>query len=286
MRTISEIRPSPIAGHWYSGIPHVLREEISQYLQNVKPLQIEGNVVGLVAPHAGYRYSGQTAAFAYKTVEGNSFDLVVLLSPYHQYHPASVLSTKHNYYQTPLGDIPVDHELLDVFFNKNVEKQGLEGVKIAHDQEHSLEIELPFLQVSLHSDFQLLPLMIRNVDSKIAEEIGVILADCVKDKNVLIVCSTDLSHFYSQQQAEKFDLHMLQQIQTLSTKNIYEAEARKLGFACGLGAVMVGVQACKLLGANQAEILHHSTSGEITADFSSVVGYGSVVFLHNQPLVN
>lgn len=286
MRTINEIRPSPIAGHWYSGNPGVLKEEITHYLKKVKLPRLTGDVVGLVAPHAGYRYSGQTAAYSYKTVEGKSFDLAVLLSPYHQYHSASILSTKHTYYQTPLGEIPVDQELVDDFFNKIVEKQGLEVIKISHDQEHSLEIELPFLQVSLQGNFRLLPLMIRNTQPNTAEEIGDILADCVKEKKVLIICSTDLSHFYPHHHAEKFDFYMLQQIKSLSIQNIYDAEARQLGFACGLGAVMVGVQTCKLLGVNKAEILHHSTSGEVTGDNSSVVGYGSVAFLHQHQLGN
>jgi len=286
MRTYSEIRPSPIAGYWYSSNPVVLREEIQSYLDKVNLPQINGEVVGLVAPHAGYRYSGQTAAYSFKSVLGNTYDLVVILSPYHQYHPATILCSAHDYYQTPLGKIQVDQELSDAFIKAINNKQDVEIVKIVNDEEHSLEIELPFLQSVLADDFKLLPIMIRSIQPAISEKIAEALFGLIQSKRVLLVCSTDLSHFYSQALAEKYDLEMLQQIKTLSVNNIYETEANQRGFACGIGAVMVDAATSKLLGANRAEILNHSTSGNVTGDYGSVVGYGSVVFLRDSSLVN
>jgi AmmeMemoRadiSam system protein B len=281
MRSIDEIRPSPIAGYWYSANPKVLRDEIQSYLNKANLPSINGEVIGLVAPHAGYRYSGQTAAYSFKTVLGESYDLVVLLSPFHQYHPATILCSAHDYYQTPLGKIKVDQEITNLLINSIVTKHGLDAVKIANDEEHSLEIELPFLQCVLDGDFDLLPIMVRSIEPNLAQMIANSLIDVIKGKKVLIVSSTDLSHFYPKALAEKYDQEMLSQIKTFSVQNVYQTESKGEGFACGLGAVMIGIATSYLLGADKVEILHHSTSGDVTGDFSSVVGYGSVVFLRS-----
>lgn len=281
MKTISEIRPSPIAGYWYSGNPNILRGEILSFLENVELPSLNGDVIGIMVPHAGYRYSGQTAAYGFRSVLGQNFDLVVILSPFHAYSPASILTSAHSYYETPLGKIEVDQSLIDLLMKKLEEKPPIRMTKIANDEEHSLEIELPFLQTVLSQDFLLFPLMIRSVDSDITEFIALELASIIKDKKVLIVCSTDLSHFYPQRIAKQLDKEMLKQIEAFSSENIYLTEAKGRGFACGLGAVMVGVNTCKHLGADSVKILHHATSGDITGDSSSVVGYGAVAFLRS-----
>lgn len=281
MKKVSEIRPSPIAGYWYSGNPNILRDEILSFVENVKLQPLNGDVIGIMVPHAGYRYSGQTAAYAFRGVLDKTFDLVVVLSPFHAYSPASVLTSAHSYYETPMGKIQVDQPLIDSLGNKLEENSSIRMKKIANDEEHSLEIELPFLQTVLSEGFRLLPLMIRSVDSVDAEQIAKELAKVIKDNKVLIVCSTDLSHFYPQQVAEQYDKEMLKQIESFSAENIYQTEARGRGFACGLGAVMVGINTCKQLGADSVKILHYSTSGDITGDSTSVVGYGAAAFLQS-----
>ena len=282
MKTFSEIRPSPIAGYWYSGNPNILRGEILSFLENVELPNLSGEVIGVIVPHAGYRYSGQTAAYAFRSVLGKTFDLVVVLSPFHAYSPASVLTSVHSYYETPLGKIQVDQPLIDSLVKKLDGNASIKMTKIANDEEHSLEIELPFLQTVLSDGFRLLPLMIRSVDSGVTEIIANELTEVTKDNNVLIVCSTDLSHFYPQQVAEQYDNEMLKQIESFSAENIYRTESKGRGFACGLGAVMVGVNTSKNLGADSVKILHYSTSGEITGDSTSVVGYGAAAFLQSE----
>ena len=276
---ITEIRPSPIAGYWYSGNPHVLRSEIFSYLDNVTLPEFKGDVIGLFAPHAGYRYSGQTAAYAFKSVFGKKYDLVVILSPYHAYHSATILSSAHQYYQTPLGKIPVNQELIKSFMERIQQNSDLKMVCVAQDEEHSLEIELPFLQCVLNENFEILPLMIRSVDAQNSEKIAGFLVEIIKHQDVLIVASTDLSHFFPQSVAEKLDSEMLNQIQSFSVDQVYQTELEGNGYACGLGAVMVSMAACKKLGADTVEILHQTTSGKETGDFSTVVGYGSGIFI-------
>lgn len=279
MNRITEIRPSPIAGYWYSGNAQILRTEINNFLSNVNLPNPGGDIVGIIAPHAGYRYSGQTAAYAFQSVRNQHFDLVVILSPFHSYHPAMILTSAHAYYQTPLGKIQVDQELIQSLFTQKIPDTDIKLVQVAYDEEHSLEIELPFLQCTLEGDFTLLPLMVRSIDPHQSEMFAKLLFELIKDRNVLIVASTDLSHFYPQAVAERLDKEMLDQIQSFSVQNVYRTEFEGKGYACGLGAVMISMAVSKLLGADKIEILHHSTSGTQTGDFSSVVGYGAGVFV-------
>jgi AmmeMemoRadiSam system protein B len=282
MARIIETRPSPIAGYWYSGNPHVLRSEIFSYLDNVNVTDLHGEVIGLFAPHAGYRYSGQTAAYAFHTVKDKKFDLVVILSPYHAYHSATILSSAHQNYQTPLGKIQIDQDLVEALMDKIHLDSDLKMVRVVQDEEHSLEIELPFLQCVLESDFRILPLMVRSIDPGYSELIADFIFELIKGKNILIVASTDLSHFYSQSIAEQLDTEMLKQIQSFSVSQIYQTEFEGKGYACGLGAIMVSMALCKKLGADTIEILHQTTSGKETGDFSSVVGYGAGVFIKSK----
>ena len=112
MKSINPVRPSPIAGHWYSSNPAQLREEIEGYLNSAKLPELNGELVGLIAPHAGYFYSGPTAGYAYHAVMGMQFDLCVVVSPLHDYLPYPLLSSAHDEYATPLGNVEVDHDLL------------------------------------------------------------------------------------------------------------------------------------------------------------------------------
>ncbi len=279
MNKITETRPSPIAGHWYSGNAQMLKAEINKFLNNACLSNPGGEVIGLIAPHAGYRYSGQTAAYAFQYVRNQHYDLVIVLSPFHSYHPATILTSAHEYYQTPLGKIHVDQELIRLLFNQIIPDSDIKMVQVAYDDEHSIEIELPFLQCALEGDFSLLPLMVRSIDPHQSEVFANHLFELFKDRSVLIVASTDLSHFYPQAVAERLDKEMLDQIQSFSVQNVYRTEFEGKGYACGLGAVMISMALSKLFGANKIEILHHSTSGNQTGDFSSVVGYGAGVFI-------
>lgn len=279
MNRITETRPSPIAGHWYSGNAQVLRTEINNFLNNARLPVLGGDIIGLIAPHAGYRYSGQTAAYAFQSVRNQHFDLVIVLSPFHSFHPATILTSAHDYYQTPLGKVHVDQELIRLLITQTIPDPDIKMLQIAYDEEHSLEIELPFLQCTLEGDFSLLPLMVRSIDPRKCEMFANYVFDLTKDRNALIVASTDLSHFFPQAVAERLDKEMLDQIQSFSIQNVYQTEFEGKGYACGLGAVMISMALSKMFGAEKIEILHHSTSGIQTGDFSSVVGYGAGVII-------
>lgn len=277
MTTDNSIRPSPIAGSWYSADAGKLSKEINGYIDSAINPPIPGKVIGLIAPHAGYFYSGATAGHSYKAVKGYQYDLCVVVSPFHNNLPDPLLTSAHLAYQTPLGKIEVDQELMTEFGDLLVHQSLPIPRPIANDREHSLEIQLPFLQVALDRPFRLLPLMVRTTNPATLQGVGETLSELISGKNALLVASTDLSHFYNHQTANQYDEVMLKRMADLNPDGVLDAEFREEGFACGSGAVAVVLWAAKSLGADKVTLLHHSTSAEASGDKSSVVGYGALV---------
>lgn len=270
-----DLRPSALAGTWYEGLPKPLAARVDGYLAKVKLPELKGQVIGVIAPHAGHKYSGQVAAHAFAALRGLSPDLVVILSPFHNYSTYALITTSHQAYATPLGNIEVDQPAL-AELQKNLD---IPIAPIPNDKEHALEIELPFLQRVLKNDFKLLPLMLRAQEETLAKKLGAALAHTLKKKNAVIVASTDLSHFYDQQTAHIFDHEMLKRFESFNPETIFEAEYTGKGFACGHAAVAAALWASQQLGADKVQILKYATSSDVTKDHSSVVGYGAAVIL-------
>ena len=275
MTTVQAIRPSPIAGSWYPGEESKLRAQVYDFIDAAELPEIPGKILGLIAPHAGYIYSGVTAGYSYRCVKGQTYDVVVVASPLHEYLPYPFITSAHEKYSTPLGNVPIDRKLLDEFNIKLADLNISPMISVANDREHSLEIQLPFLQCALAAPFQLLPIMVRENDPGILQRFGEALAGVIDKKRVLLVASTDLSHFFTEDKANILDAHMLAQFAAFSPEGVLQAEETQSGFACGSGAVAVVLWAAKALGARYITVLHHSTSAKTTHDFSQVVGYGA-----------
>ncbi|MBN2499478.1 MAG: AmmeMemoRadiSam system protein B [Anaerolineales bacterium] len=276
---VTELRPSPLAGTWYSGNPERLQADVDAFLAQAELPDLDGEVVGVMAPHAGYRYSGYTTGYAFKAVMGLQPDLVAVISPLHAYRPEPFLTTAHAGYQTPLGPVWVDQgavQKLNAYLEAHI---GVGLTFIEQDNEHSLEIELPFLQQALASDFKLLPVMVRAQSPELGQMLGNGLAEVLKSKQSLLVASTDLSHFYPEQVADQLDQTMLERVADFDPEGMFSTQDAGEGFACGLGAVAAVLWAARDLGANDVQILHHSTSGDATGDHQSVVGYGAAAIL-------
>ena len=282
MATIAPVRPSPLAGTWYEGNPAALSSAVDQYLDQAELPELPGEVVAVIAPHAGHIYSGPVAGYAFATVRGKTPDLVAVLSPMHQVFDQPLITTAHTAYSTPLGQIPVDDAAVAQLDAHLREILGYGLTRVAYDQEHSLEIELPFLQRALAGDFKLLPVMVRSQSPKISRQLGEVLAETLQGRNALLVASTDLSHFYTQKEAVTFDTEMLRRIESFSPEDVFCAEEERKGFACGLGALTAVLWAARGLGADTVKVLHHATSGDVTGDYSSVVGYGAAVVLRTK----
>jgi MEMO1 family protein len=269
------VRPSPIAGTWYDGDPDRLRQTIDDYIENAELPKISGEVMGLVSPHAGYRYSGSVAGHAFKCVKGKSYDVVVVISPMHQYYPKPILTSAHSAYRTPLGDIPLAAQKLDEINAALKMKIDVEMTRITHDQEHSLEIELPFLQRALKGSFSLIPIMLRNQSRQLSKALGLILAESLRDHTCLFVASSDLSHFYPEPEANELDHIVLEQVTNFSPDGLFDLKDEGKDHACGLAAIASVLWATKELGATKVTLLKHNTSASATGDKSSVVGYGA-----------
>ncbi len=278
----ANLRPSPIAGLWYEGNAAALARTVDHYMDNAKLPELNGDVVAVVAPHAGHRYSGPVAGYSFAALRGRTPDLVAVLSPYHNYHNAPFLTSAHSGYATPLGAIQIDHAAVDALDAELKSDLGIGLIHIVNDSEHSLEIELPFLQRTLKSNWTLLPIMSRAHDPRLTRGLGLALAKILKDKNTILVASTDLSHYYDQKTADTLDNNMLSAIESFDPERVLEAEATGRGFACGLGALTSVMWAARELGADKVQILHHATSGDVTGDYSEVVGYGAAAILKSK----
>ncbi|HVF26573.1 MAG TPA: AmmeMemoRadiSam system protein B [Anaerolineales bacterium] len=274
-----DVRPSPIAGKWYEGDPAILARIVDGYLDDAKLPELDGEVMAVIAPHAGHQYSGAVAGYAFGALRGLSPKLVAVVAPMHHPYSQPLITSAHDAYSTPLGDVPIDkdalHELDEAL--KSDLNFGLSPV--SNDPEHSLEIELPFLQRALSSGWKLLPVMVRAQEPRVSEALGKALARVLANRNFALVASTDLSHFYNQKTALNYDRAMLDQIESFSPEGAFDLERAGKGFACGLGAFTAVLWASRQLGANRVKVLRHATSGDVTGDYSSVVGYGSAAIL-------
>lgn len=280
--TLTDLRPAALAGQWYRANPTQLKEEVSGYISETRSKAIsQEQVLGLVAPHAGHIYSGPVAGHAFAAVQGHHYDTVAILSPYHAGHYAPIISTAHDGYSTPLGNIPVDVDNLSHLEERLAENGGPDITPISRDGEHAVEIELPFLQTTLDGEFKLLPLMLASFHTADAAQLGAALAETLSGQNALLIASSDLSHFYPQETAQILDQNVLDAIATFDPNIVLEVHHNGKGQACGLTSILAVMHATRLLGANTARILNYATSGAVSGDYQRVVGYSAAVFLRS-----
>ncbi|MGB2896613.1 MAG: AmmeMemoRadiSam system protein B [Anaerolineales bacterium] len=272
-----DIRPSPIAGTWYPGNADTLAQSIDQYLSGATIRPLDGDVIGIITPHAGHRYSGQVAAYAFRHLENLTPDTVAVISPLHTPAQGRVFTSGHDAYTTPLGVIPVDTESLKRFQENLEQAYGIELVQLRNDSEHSLEIGLPFLQRVFDHPFRLLPIMLRDQGAEAVMAVGHTLGKILKGMQGVIIASSDLSHFYPEAVAKRLDSEVLKRIEAFDPQGVLSAEEEGTGFACGRGAIAAALWAARDLGAYKVKIVRHSTSGDVTMDYDSVVGYGAAV---------
>jgi AmmeMemoRadiSam system protein B len=230
-----------------------------------------------MAPHAGHVYSGPVAGYAFAAVRGFQPEVVAVVSPMHFPYQPALLTSAHRAYETPLGQVPIDTESVEALDRLLQTELGFGLAPVRNDPEHSLEIELPFLQRALQASFRLIPVMMRDQSTRVARTLGDSLADILADKPCLLVASTDLSHFYPQELANALDAEMLHQVESFDPVGVLRVEEEGRGFACGRSALAAVLWAAKALGADQVQVLRHATSGDVTGDYSEVVGYAAAV---------
>jgi MEMO1 family protein len=271
----SLIRRPAVAGSFYEKDPAKLRRQVQDLLDRAEHPALMGALRGLIAPHAGYMYSGLAAASAYHAAKGDSYDTVVLVGPSHRDLFDGIAAFPGNAYRTPLGDVQVDTEMRDALCSANGRIAASEW---GHRAEHCLEVQLPFLQLVL-DDFSILPLIIGNQTMQDCLSLGEALGVLAKERRVLLVASSDLSHYHPYDEAIKLDDELVRFVLQMDERRLMEQLEREKLEACGGGPIVAVMHAAKLLGANKSQVLTYYNSGDITGDRSAVVGYLSAALV-------
>jgi len=279
---MAQVRRPVVAGAFYEGTAETLRAQIqSCFLSPLGPGKLPTpnktgarHVLGLVCPHAGYMYSGAIAAHAYFSLaQDGKPDVAVILGPNHTGHGNPLSSMREGAWRTPLGDVQIDTETADDIAS---ETGIVDFDEIAHKHEHSVEVQLPFLQFLYGDAFKFVPLCFLMQDLESAMEIGGGLAEALANKNAVVIASSDFTHYEPQARVDKKDADALKAVEALDAKKFFQVIESEDVSACGYGPIAALMTYAKALGATKAEVLCHKTSGDVTGDRTSVVGYAAV----------
>jgi len=278
------VRPPSVAGAFYSGTERGLRRQIEWCFTHplgpgMVPKPVEGpleELVALVCPHAGYMYSGPVAAHAYARLaqEGRP-DVVVLLGPNHTGFGSSVAIYARGAWRTPLGQVEVEERVAEAIMKKApIVADDVE----AHAYEHSLEVQLPFLQYLYGGDFKIVPICMMFQDVRTSTEVGEAIAAAIRELglNALVIASTDLTHYEPHEVAVRKDAEVIRAVEALDVPGLYRAVEELPVSMCGYGPTAAAMVAAKALGATRGELLKYATSGDITGDRHAVVGYATI----------
>jgi len=274
-----DIRKPTAAGGFYPEKPEELKSMIQTYLSGAEYREFSGKLHAVIVPHAGYAYSGRVAAEAYRQLEGKKYDAVVIVAPSHYESFGGISIYPGDGLETPLGVVNIDKELAE-----KIEKSAeiVSFSRRGYGQEHSLEVQLPFLQTVLPNT-PVVPLVMGYQNFSFSYTLGTALGEVLKDSNVLLIASSDLSHFHPYDEAVRMDNEVVEAIGNydpfLLSQNVLSGRWE----ACGGGPIVAVMVAAQTLGANSVEIMQYANSGDVTGDKTSVVGYVSAVITHKPP---
>lgn len=263
------IRKPVWAGAFYDDSKEILSAQIEGYLKNVQNLPpLSKDAQALICPHAGYIYSGQTAAHAYRLVQGKPYETVVVIGPSHQHGFEGCSIFLRGGFETPLGVAQVDEELA----SKIAKLSGFSYIAEAHNKEHSVEVQVPFIQKTIPGA-KIVPIVMGYPTRRTISSLAKALAEVLSEKKILLVASTDLSHYLSKKEANSTDARTISLVQNLNTDAIINKLANAENFMCGGGPVASTLLALKKIGKPRVEVLHYADSSEANQDSSQVVGY-------------
>ncbi len=278
---ISPIRLPAVAGAFYPSPASQLRAEVDEFVERASLPPRFGRVYGLVSPHAGYMYSGFTAAHAYKALREMSFDAVIVVGPSHQEYFQGISVFPGEGFRTPLGDVPI---------NEAVRAKLVEGQKkiflstAGHRGEHSVEVQLPFLQRVLGT-FSFVPVVMGDQTLDLCEKLADAIAFAAPAGTTLLVASSDLSHYHPYEEAKALDQRVIELVERYEPVQLMERLSHRELEACGGGPIVAVMLAAKKLGADSAKVIHYCNSGDITGDKSAVVGYLSALLTKESPTI-
>jgi AmmeMemoRadiSam system protein B len=276
-----QIRPPAVSGLFYPSDPTLLSLDVDSMLEKAAGPSLPGAPVAVVAPHAGYAYSGQTAASAYAALKTRPFRTAVIVSPSHREYFNGISVYEGDAYRTPLGLINIDVALRKkLLAYKGIIKSSVLG----HRDEHAVEVHLPFIQ-RINPDAKILPIVMGDQRPEYCRLLGDALADVIADSSTVLIASSDLSHFHSQNEARMLDAIATTHLRDVQPMALLDDVASERCEACGAGPVAAVMTAAMHLGAVTSTILHQCTSGDVTGDTARVVGYVSAAFTRGRSTV-
>jgi AmmeMemoRadiSam system protein B len=262
------IRPAAVAGAWYPESASALAAAVDRHLATTTR-DVDGELVAIIAPHAGLRYSGPVAAHAYRLLRGRAFDVVVLVGPSHFVGFDGVAISRASGFDTPFGAVPVAADIGDALMRETPVVREHEA---AHAREHSLEMQLPFLQ-HLAPGTPIVPLVMGHQTAETARALAGGLAAVLRGRHALLVASTDLSHYHDSATAARLDAVVLDHVARFDADGLQRALDAQPDHACGGGPVVAVMRAAQALGARNSVVLNYADSGDVSGDKTKVVGY-------------
>ena len=266
-----QVRQPAVAGTFYPGEKEQLKQ-LMDLLCGPEP-QEKIRAKAILVPHAGYIYSGKTACEVYKRVEIPS--KIVLLGPNHTGYGEPISVYNGDAWKTPFGVVEIDKELRQKVLAYPYAKPD----EYAHLYEHSLEVQLPFLQRYAKRNFKILPIVLAFLEYEIAKDFGRFLGEVLKGEDALIVISSDMSHYIPAEEARKKDEILISAMERLNTEELYFKAIQYNITMCGFIPAVVGIEAAKVLGATKGIVVDYSNSGDTTGDYSQVVAYLGMIFV-------
>jgi MEMO1 family protein len=277
---IASVRRAAVAGSWYPGTAAAITEEVDRYLAAAGPVEVPGRLVALISPHAGLRYSGPVAAYGYSLLKGRRDLTVVLVGPSHRAAFEGIAVYACGAWDTPLGRAPIDEPVAAALVAAGPPVFEDPGV---HRDEHSLEMQMPFLQ-RLVPDLKLVPLLMGSQSRAESEALARALGSALAGRPVLLVASSDLSHYQAAPVANRVDAVAVGQVRDFDPESLMQRLETHHNVACGGGPVVAVMKAARALGADRATILKYGDSGDAGEhDKSHVVGYLSAAVTASGP---
>src|SRR5437867_4598709 len=276
-----QVRTPAVAGMFYPKAQKELKSTIRDcFLHkygpgNLPPSTSNEKIIVVICPHAGYMYSGPVAANSYYAISSQRPELVVIIGPNHWGVGRNIATMKEAVWKTPLGDIEVDTEAA---IEINIVSKIIELDFFSHTRDHSLEVQLPMLQEVYSHKFKILPIILINQNYNATKEVGKAIAKIAKNKKTVVIGSSDFTHYEENGFAHKQDKGLIEPILAMDIDKFYRILQEDQVSACGYGAMASTMVACKELGATKGTLARYATSGDVTGEKSSVVGYASIIF--------
>lgn len=261
------LRRAAVAGSWYPGTSSALADAVDRHLARAAR-DLPGEIVAIVAPHAGLMYSGAVAAHAYRVLRGRTFDVAVLVGPSHFVGFDGVAAPAVRGFETPFGITAVDVDIVDALLQAGAVSERA----AAHAREHSIEMQLPFL-ARVVPDVPIVPLVMGYQTSETATALADALVSVLRPRRALLVASSDLSHYHDAATASRLDAVVVDHVARFDADGLQHVLDVEPGHACGGGPMVAVMRAARALGARDAAVLVYADSGDVSGDKSNVVGY-------------